>query len=50
MSKFNLVKRYYNLGYWTLDMVRKAVTKGWITAAQFEEITGKPYETGGDPQ
>ena len=44
MSKFEKVKRYYEKGYWTIDMVRNAVIKGWITAAQFEEITGEAYE------
>ena len=42
--KFNKVKNYYDKGLWTFEMVRNAVVKGWITAAEFEEITGEPYE------
>ncbi len=43
MNRFNIVKRYYDKGYWSIDMVRNAVTKGWITAVQFTEITGEVY-------
>ena len=43
MNKFNIVKRYYDLGYWTFAMVRNAVAKGWITAEQFEKITKERY-------
>ena len=50
MSKYDKVKQYYDRGYWSLQMVRNAVVKGWITAEQFEEITGQAYETDGDPQ
>ena len=47
-AKYELVKHYYNTWYngqrmWNEDRVRNAVTKGWITAAEFEEITGNPY-------
>lgn len=45
--KFEKVKNYYETGRWNLEMVRNAVTKGWITAAEFEEITGEPFE---DPE
>lgn len=38
------VKRYYDNGFWTISMVANAVVKGKITAAEFEEITGIPYE------
>ena len=48
--KYAKVKRYYDNGQWTVNMVRNAVVKGWITAEQFEEITGEVYATGGDPQ
>ena len=30
---------------WTDEMVHNAVDKGWITAAEFEEITGEKFET-----
>lgn len=43
-KKFKLVKRYYDNGLWNKEMVRNAVVKGWITAAEYEEITGEVYE------
>lgn len=43
MSKFDKVKYYYDNGLWTIKQVRNAVIKGWITAEEFEEITGEPY-------
>ena len=42
-SKFDLVKEYYNMNLWEERKVRDAVKKGWITAEEFEEITGKEY-------
>jgi hypothetical protein len=44
-SKFNKVKTYYDKGLWNLTMVRNAVVKNWISAEEFEQITGEPYET-----
>lgn len=45
MSKhFERVKTYYNRGLWTIEQVRNAVIKGWITAEEFEEITGRSYD------
>jgi len=44
MSKYEKVKYYYDNGLWSIQRVHDAVVKGWITAEQFEEITGKPYE------
>ena len=38
------VKKYYKSGNWTIEMVRNAVVKEWITAAEYEEITGEVYE------
>jgi hypothetical protein len=43
-KKFKLVKRYYDNGLWNKEMVRNAVVKGWITAAEYEEITGEVYD------
>lgn len=43
-KKYNLVKRYYDNGLWNKEMVRNAVVKSWITAAEYEEITGEVYE------
>ncbi|MBQ7548063.1 MAG: XkdX family protein [Clostridia bacterium] len=44
MNKFEKVKYYYDHGFWSIDRVRNAVVKGWITAEQFKEITGEDYE------
>ena len=41
--KFELVKGYYDGGLWKKKAVRNAVVKGWITAAEYEEITGEVY-------
>ena len=35
------VKKYYELGLWTLARVRNAVEKGALTAEEFKAITGK---------
>lgn len=40
---YELVKRNYDRGLWTAQMVRLAVRKGVITKEQFKEITGKDY-------
>ncbi len=40
---FTKVKDYYDTGKWSIDRVYKAVGK-WITAEEYEEITGEPYE------
>ena len=42
-AKYKLVKRYYKEGLWSLNMVRNAVVKSWITESEFQEITGEPY-------
>lgn len=42
--KYELVKSYYDAGLWKKKAVRNAVVKGWITAAEYEEITGEIYE------
>lgn len=42
--KFELVKGYYDSGRWKKKAVKNAVVKGWITAAEYEEITGEVYE------
>lgn len=42
-AKFELVKGYYDAGLWKKKAVRNAVIKGWITAAEYEEIVGEPY-------
>ena len=43
-KKFNKVKRFYDEGFWTIEMVKNSVVKDWITEAEFKEITGEDYE------
>ncbi|MCI6038304.1 MAG: XkdX family protein [Clostridiales bacterium] len=46
MSKNYLkVKRYYDKGLWDKERVSAAVGK-WITADEYEKITGEKYEQG----
>lgn len=40
---YDIIRRNYERGLWTLTMVRLAVRKGVITKAQYQEITGKEY-------
>ena len=40
---YGKVKRYFEAGLWSLSWVRNAVGKEWITAAEYEEITGEAY-------
>jgi uncharacterized XkdX family phage protein len=42
-KNFAKVKEFYDLGVWPEKRVRDAVVKGWITAEEFKEITGKDY-------
>lgn len=43
-EKFELVKGYYDSGLWKKKAVRNAVVKAWITAEEYELITGEVYE------
>lgn len=47
-KNFAKVKNFYDLGLWGEVRVRNAVThpasNPWITAEEYEEITGQPYE------
>lgn len=43
-KNFEKVKNYYETGRWDEYRVSEAVKKGWITAEEYEEITGQPYE------
>ena len=46
MSKYYaIVKRNYDNGFWNTGKVRDAVVKGWITADEYEEITGEDYQS-----
>ncbi len=40
---YELIKRNYDRGLWTVLMVKMAVRKGLITAEQYKEITGQEY-------
>lgn len=42
-EKYEKVKDYYDTSRWSIEKVRNAVSHGWITQAEFEEITGQPY-------
>ena len=41
---FEMIKRNYDRGLWTVAMVKIAVRKGVITKQQFFEITQQQYE------
>ena len=41
--KFELVKGYYDIGEWKKKAIKNAVKRNWITADEYEEITGEPY-------
>ena len=47
-KNFTKVKNYYDKGLWSKERVYNAVTNPasapWITAAEYEEITGEKYE------
>lgn len=43
-AKYEKVKKYYDGGLWNNEMVKNAVRKNWITAEEYESITGKPFE------
>ena len=45
-KKFALVKGYYDSGRWSRRKVYDAVGR-WITATEYEEITGEPYAAEG---
>ena len=40
---FEIIKKNYERGLWTKQMVAVAIKKGVITAEQYEEITGEEY-------
>lgn len=44
MSKFEKVKTYFERNLWNVERIHNAVVKGWITAEEFEKITGQKYE------
>jgi uncharacterized XkdX family phage protein len=40
---FNMIKKNYEKGLWSKQMVKVAVKKGVITKEQYKEITGEIY-------
>lgn len=42
-SKFELVKKYFDLKVWNVERVKMAVEKNWITREEFQNITGEAY-------
>ena len=42
-SNYEKVRVYYSMKLWNETRVRNAVKMGWITQAEFKEITGKAY-------
>ena len=40
---FKIIKRNYDRGLWTAEMVAVAVKKGVISRAEYEQIVGEPY-------
>ena len=43
MAWFNRIKKFYDQGYWTKEMVADGVVYGKITAEQYFEITDDVY-------
>ena len=44
-KNFEMIKKYYDDGLWNKSRVHAVVGKKYgITAAEYEEITGEPYE------
>ncbi|MBE5974368.1 MAG: XkdX family protein [Paenibacillaceae bacterium] len=44
-KNYEKVEGFYNAKIWSLRMVKNAVNR-WITAAEYQEITGKEYVKG----
>lgn len=42
---FAVIKRFYDRGNWTVDMVKVAVEKDFLTTDEFKQITGQDYVT-----
>ena len=41
---FDRIKRFYDAGLWTKEMVADGARMNRITTEQYEEITGSVYE------
>lgn len=40
---FNMIKKNYDKGLWSKQMVKMAVRKGVITKEEYKEITSEQY-------
>lgn len=40
------IKKWYEQGLWTAEMVRNAVVKGKLTEKEYERITSESYNSG----
>lgn len=49
MDWFSRIKYFYDEGLWTKKQVHDTVGAGRITPAQYEEITGDPYDVNTPP-
>lgn len=49
MNWFRTVKRYFDLGIYTVENVRLFVEAGRITKEQFKEITGEDFDPVAQP-
>lgn len=43
MNTYELAKKNYDRGLWTVEMLKALVKKQLITETQFKEITGTKY-------
>lgn len=42
-KNYDIVKDFYDGGKWSIERVRNAVIKRWITKDEYKEITGEDY-------
>lgn len=42
-ARYEQVKLWYDLGLWSAARVRAGVERGWLSAGEYEQITGKKY-------
>ncbi len=40
---YEKVKSYYDRNLWGLSRLQRAVACRWITASEYEDITGEPF-------
>ena len=41
---YEKVRAYYESNLWSIERVRQAVVKGWITPEEYYSIVNEPYE------